>query len=112
MAALELQDGEELIDNWTLNLIPPDDSRYTGTLYVTNQRLLFEAKFDNSTLNLLGPIKVNGDMLVLEKSNIRSIEKQTGFFKKKIIVELEDGQACTFDYGMLSVDSLYDAVSQ
>ncbi len=115
MSQFELLDGETEIDSWTLNYLPPGGGRFTGQLLVTNQRLLFDAAFDTSVTGALKElIIVSGShgYLSIAKSTIQGIEVKSSFFKKKVIVTLQDGQAHTFDYGMLSVTKLAAAIEQ
>ncbi|MBW2458485.1 MAG: hypothetical protein JRI68_28555 [Deltaproteobacteria bacterium] len=115
MSQFELQAGEVGIDSWTINYLPPDGGRFTGELLVTNQRLLFDATFDTSVTGALQElIIVSGShgYLAIPKSAIQGIEVKSSFFKKKVIVTLQNGQHHTFDYGMLSVTKLAAAIEQ
>jgi len=38
------------------------------------------------------------------------VDVQSSFFKKKVVVTVGDGQAHTFDYGMLSVKGIAAAI--
>ena len=50
---IELQPGETKIDTWTLLYTPPGGGKYNGKLTITNQRLLYDAKYDVSAKGLL-----------------------------------------------------------
>ena len=113
--SFDLGDGEQELGNWTLNYIPPEGGRYTGKLTVTNRRLLFDAKFDTSLSGTLVELVIVGGShgyLAIEKSAIRKVDVKSGMLKKKVIVTLEDGREHTFDYGMLSVAKVAEAIEQ
>jgi len=119
MANLEkgvLREGENLIDKWAINCLPDGGGKYLGNLWVTNQRLLFEASYDATLDGLLdsfaGGSGVAEGVLILEKKDIQSAKKEGSFFKKKVVINMKDGKTHTFDYGMLSVDKLLEAVMQ
>jgi len=112
MPDFEMQDNEAVIDSWTLNYTPPDGGRYLGPLTITNQRLLFEASFDTSVTGALQELFVVSGAhgyLSIPKSKVTGIEVKSGFFKKKVLVTVGDG-VHTFDYGMMSVTKLADAI--
>ena len=46
-----LQEGETIIDTWTLIYIPPGGGKYNGKLTVTNKRLLYDAIFSSTIGN-------------------------------------------------------------
>lgn len=115
MSQFEMQNGEQEIGGWTLNYVPPDGGRYTGKLVVTNQRLLFDAKFDTSMSGALKElIVVSGShgYLSIPKSAIQDVAVKSGFFKKKVTVTLQDGKQHVFDYGMMSVKKIAAAIQQ
>jgi hypothetical protein len=115
MSQFELLDGENEIDSWTINYLPPDGGRYTGKLLVTNQRLLFDAKFDTSATGALKELLIisgSHGYLSIPKPTIQNVEVKSGFFKKKVILTLQDGKQHTFDYGMMSVAKLAVAIEQ
>ena len=115
MSDFQLESGEQELGDWTINYLPPDGGRYTGKLVVTNQRLLFDAKFDTSVTGALKElIIISGShgYLSIPKASIQNVEVKSGFFKKKVIVTLQDGKPHTFDYGMLSVKKVAAAIEQ
>ncbi len=115
MSDFQLESAEQELGSWTLNYLPPNGGRYTGKLMVTNQRLLFDAKFDTSATGALGELLIHTGShgyLSIPKASIQNADVKSSFFKKKVIVTLQDGTSHTFDYGMLSVKKLAAAIEQ
>ena len=113
MSDMEWDAGEEELGNWTLNYVPPDGGRYTGTLVVTNQRLLFDAQFDTSPEGALAELYIthgSHGYISIPKKSISNVNVQSSFFKKKVVVTVGENQAHTFDYGILSVKGIADAI--
>jgi hypothetical protein len=112
---IELEPGEQELGDWTLNYLPPSGGRYTGKLTVTDRRLLFDAKFDTSLTGTLRELVVVGGSygyLSIPKDRIRSIDVKSSMLKKKVEVTLDDDGVHTFDYGMLSVAKVAEAIRQ
>jgi hypothetical protein len=113
--AIELDPGERELGDWTLNYVPPDGGRYTGKLIVTDRRLLFDAKFDTSLTGTLRELVVVGGSygyLSIPKERISSVDTKSSMLKKKVEVTLDDGSVHVFDYGMLSVAKVSEAIQQ
>ncbi len=112
----ELQPGEALIDTWTIMYSPPGGGRYNGKLHVTNQRLLYDAKYDISAKGLLSEalfVKWGSEgYLTISKSEITDIKTEKSFLAKKMLLTLTDGSVHTFNYGALSIDKLVKAAEQ
>ena len=107
---LELNPGEQKLGNWTLFYIPPGGGgKVNGVLIVTNQRLLYDAKFDASLLGVLGNVAAKGH-LEIPKSDIANVDVEKSFFSKKAILTLSDGSKHTFDYGALNIDKTVAAI--
>jgi hypothetical protein len=113
---IELLPGEATIDTWTILYIPPNGGKYNGKLTITNQRLLYDAKFDVSAKGLLSEalfIKWGSEgYLEINKSDIKDVEVQKSFLAKKAIVTLNDDSKHTFNYGALNVDKVADAIRE
>ena len=111
MAEPELQDGEEIVNHWILNFRPEEGGRFTGTFYVTNQRAIFDAQDDNSSLlaSLADNLASHGT-LSIDFGNIKEVVTEKSFFKKSIILHVGDGGQFRFDYGMLSVDKIVETL--
>ena len=107
--AVQLRNGETEIDTWTLFYIPPGGSKVNGKLTVTDQRLIYDAKFDASVLGVLGHHAVEG-ILSIEKSAISGIDVQRKLFSKKATVTLNDGSQHVFDYGAMNIDKCVAAM--
>lgn len=102
-----------MLGDWTLNYLPPGGGRYTGKLTVTDRRLVFDARFDTSpagTLKSLIVLEGGSGYLVIPKASIRATEVRSGMLSKRVVVTLEDGSRHAFDYGMLSVRKIAEAV--
>ena len=125
------ENGEEIIGSWTLNCVPFKASKFLGKLYVTNKSLYFDAQFDSSLSGLIGSVvtsagAASGNALLVssriikewegkgymfvEKKNIKAIEEKSSFFKKTVVLELDDDSVIVFDYGMLGVKKLIEAI--
>ena len=52
MGAFTFEPDEEELGSWTVNYKPPWGGRYTGKLFVTDRRLLYDAKFDTSAMGI------------------------------------------------------------
>jgi hypothetical protein len=108
--ALDLNAGEQVLGHWTLFYIPPaGGSKYNGKLTVTNQRLVYDAKFDASVLGVLGNVAVKGG-LQIDKNDIAGMDVEKKLLSKKAIVMLADGSKHTFDYGALNIDKCVAAI--
>ena len=127
------ENGEEIIGTWTLNCIPFDASKFLGKLYVTTESLYFDAQFDSSLSGLIGSVATSavvasGNALLVssriveewegkgymfvEKKSIKNIEEKSSFFKKTVVLTLEDDSVIVFDYGMMGVKKLAEAIKQ
>jgi hypothetical protein len=111
-----LEAGEELIDTWTINYRPPTGGFYNGKLHVTNNRVLFDARFEISAKGIVleaYAFNVGSYMYVaIPKSHIKDVEEKSTFFKKQAILTLTNGEKHIFDYGMLSVKKVIEAIKQ
>lgn len=106
---ISLQPGETVIDTWTLFYVPPNGGKYNGKLTVTNQRLLYDAKFDASVIGILGNRAAAG-YLEIAKDDIKDVEVKKSFFSKKAIVTLIDSSQHVFDYGAMNIDKCAEAI--
>ncbi len=109
-----LEPDENLIGKWTIVYKPENKGLYNGNLYVTDKRLIYDAKFDLSATGLIKETLMlqwgSQKFLAIPKSEIENTEIKSSFFKKQLIVHLKDGSKHIFDYGMLSVKKLAEAV--
>jgi hypothetical protein len=116
MVEFKLDPSETKIESWTVIYIAPDGGRYNGKLTVTNKRLLYDAKFDVSPKGLVEEalfIKFGSEgYLTIPKERITNVETKKSFIKKQVIITLDNGQVHIFDYGMLNIDKLAEAILQ
>ncbi|MDD8027085.1 MAG: hypothetical protein PHI34_11265 [Acidobacteriota bacterium] len=114
MAQYEMLPEEKEIGKWTLNYVPPAGGRFTGPLTVTNQRLLFDAQFNTTTVGSVKELMIykgTWGYLAIPKNRIQKVDVATSLLKKKIVLTLDNGEVHTFDYGMLSVQKLAEAIN-
>ncbi|HPS64879.1 MAG TPA: hypothetical protein PK447_04825 [Ignavibacteria bacterium] len=115
MQKFEYETGEVEIGNWTLLYEPPGGGHFNGKLYVTNEKLYYDSKFNISLAGIIETSlfkKTNKEgYILIPKSRIKSVIPQKSMFKKKILIELDNGEMHTFDYGMLNIDKIVDAIN-
>ena len=113
MAKFEYEAGEQEIGSWTVNYKPPGGGRFTGKLYVTNQRLLYDAKFDSSVsgvLNDLVSVRLGSEgELIIAKADIQTSGLDG---RSKVLVTLTDGSEHRFDYGIMSAKKVAAAIAE
>ena len=114
MAKFELESGEDKIDTWTIMYIAPNRNKFNGKLTVTDKRLIYDAQFDMSMEGIIGQAFLlqtdSGPVISIPKSSIKAVDMEKKFFSKKVIVTLDDGTVHTFNYGMLPVGKVFEAV--
>ena len=127
--------NENLFNSWQLNFIPLNqkETRLLGKLFVTDKNLYFDAKFDLSVSGLLGevaisavnasgyPFLVSQDIInqwgdngyfKIPKLEIIEVNEKKSFFKKTITVKLSDESEYIFDYGMLPITKITEAINK
>lgn len=123
--------GENVIGTWTINCIPFGGGRLLGKLHVTDKSLYYEAQYDVSFEGITEQIATSAvaaaghallvspeicnqwkdkGYLKIPKADIADIIEKSSFFKKKLTLKLKDDQEIIFDYGMLSVKKLRQAI--
>jgi hypothetical protein len=111
---IDFQPGETAIDTWTLFYIPPGGGKYNGKLTVTNQRLLYDAKYEAGLVGQLASTMTvrwgSVGYLEIAKKDIQSVEVQKKLLSKKCILTLADGSKHTFDYGAMNIDKAVAAI--
>lgn len=111
---IELLPEENKIDTWAILYSPPGGGKFNGKLTVTNKRLLYDAKYDVSAKGLLSEamfIKWGSEgYLEINKSDITDVQTEKSFLAKKAIVTLNDGSKHVFNYGMLNIDKVVEAI--
>lgn len=110
-----LQEGETIVDTWTIIYIPPGGGKYNGKLTVTNKRLLYDAKYDISAKGLLSEamfVKWGSEgYLTIRKEEIGQMQTEKSFLAKKVVLTLTDGSTHIFNYGVLNIDKVAAAIS-
>ncbi len=111
---IELSPEENKIDTWTILYTPPGGGKFNGKLTVTNKRLLYDAKYDISAKGLLSEamfIKWGSEgYLEINKMDITDVQVEKSFLAKKAIVTLNDGSKHIFNYGVLNIDKVVEAI--
>jgi hypothetical protein len=110
-----LQPGETAIDTWTIFYTPPEGKKFNGKLTVTNKRLIYRTLYDaayNPASYHVTFNKEDKDVIYsINKADIAKVDVQKSFLAKKVIVTLSDGSKHEFNYGVMSVDKLADAIN-
>ena len=111
---ITLQPGETAIDTWSLIYLPPNGGKYNGKLPVTNQRLIYDAMFDVSLKGLVSEaifVKWGSEgFLYIDKEDIQSVDVTKTLLSKRCILTLRDGSNHAFDYGVMNIDKVAEAV--
>ena len=111
---IELLHEENEIDTWTILYAPPGGGKFNGKLTVTNKRLLYDAKYDVSAKGLLSEALFakwgSEGYLEINKADITDVQAEKSFLAKKAIVTLNDGSKHVFNYGMLNIDKVVEAI--
>jgi len=111
---IELLPDENKIDTWTILYSPPGGGKFNGKLTVTNKRLLYDAKYDVSAKGLLSEALFakwgSEGYLEISKADITDVQAEKSFLAKKAIVTLNDGSKHVFNYGMLNIDKVVEAI--
>ncbi len=111
MGAFEYEPGEQELGSWTVNYKPPWGGRYTGKLFVTNRRLLYDAGFDTSMTGVLSDLVTvttgSEGHMVIPKDHIKESFLDG---RSKVTVVLDDGSEHRFDYGIMSAKKIAAAI--
>ncbi len=116
--------------SWTLNYLPPEGGRLTGTLTVGAEDVVFRALYDSSfkTIakniglaagsfvgtggNLVALREEGSDAeIVIPRSLIKQAEAARKGLMKRAVVRLTNDQEFVFEYGLLSVKKLVAALN-
>ncbi len=117
------------LGEWTVNYLPEEGGRYTGTLTVTDEKVVFSSLYESSNKTIVkaifldvGSFAAAGGHTVYRYSDDRQarvdlpVEEIAGVgagkrgMMKQAIVAMKDGQQFVFDYGLLSVKKLVAAI--
>ena len=112
----DLLTGEIVIDTWTILYETQQGGKFNGKLTVTNQRLLYDAKFDVSAQGLLEEVLFvkwgSEGYVVIPKERIIDVKVSKSLFSKKVILTLDNNSQHTFNYGMLNIDPVVEAINR
>jgi hypothetical protein len=119
----------ESIGSWTVNYVPEEGGRYTGTLEVGEAGLHFDTLYESSNKTIVKAIFVDvatfaaaGGHTVYRYSNdekaiidlpaaeIDGVEAAKSGMTKRAVVTMKNGEMFVFDYGLLSVKKLVAAI--
>jgi hypothetical protein len=115
----------EALGSWTINYLPGDKQRFTGTLEVREDRLYFDTIYESSNRTIVKAIFLDvttfaaaGGHTVYRYSNddkaivdlpvedIASVDAAKKGMMKRVVITMKNGEEFVFDYGMLSVKKL------
>lgn len=127
--------NETKLGTWTINMTPVSDkaSKFLGKLHITDKNIYFDSQFDVSlsgtvnsliasvgaasghsflvTKQIIDQWKDHG-FLCIPKSEIKDITEKKSFLKKTVRLKLTDDSEYIFDYGMLSVSKITEALKK
>ena len=115
MSKAILLPAETAIDTWTIFYSPSVEKKFNGKLTVTNKRLIYRTLYDaayNPASYHVAFDKEDKDIIFsFNKADIARVDTQKSFLAKKVIITLSDGSKHEFNYGVMSVDKLVDAIN-
>jgi hypothetical protein len=111
---IDMMPNEKVIDTWTILYETPGGGKYNGKLTVTSERLLYDAKFDYTAKGLVEEALLikwgSEDFIAIPKQRIKEIEVTKSFFAKKVTLTLDNESKHTFNYGILNIDPVAEAI--
>ena len=119
----------QTLGTWTVNYLPGEGGRYTGTLEVRSDRVYFDTLYESSNKTIVKAIFLDtatfaaaGGHTVYRYSNdekavvdlpaaeMTGVEAAKKGMTKRVVITMENGEQFVFDYGMLSVKKLVAAI--
>jgi hypothetical protein len=119
----------ETLGSWTVNYLPQEGGRYTGSLEVREDGLYFDTLYESSNKTIVKAIFLdtatfaaagghtvyrysNDEKAVVElpAAEIIGVEAAKKGMTKRVVVTMRDNEQFVFDYGMLSVKKLAAAI--
>lgn len=113
------------LGEWTVNYLPEEGGRYTGTLTVSDEKATFVSLYESSNKTIVkaifldvGSFAAAGGHNVYRYSNddearvelpvgdISAVKANKKGLMKQAVVTMRGGEEFVFDYGMLSVKKL------
>lgn len=111
---IELLPNESAIDTWAIIYTTHGSGKHHGKLTITTHRLLYDATLDLSAKVFLPDLmlaqwKLNG-YLEINKAVITDMLVEKTLLAKKATITLLDGSKHTFNYGVLNIDKVVEAI--
>jgi hypothetical protein len=112
----KLNEGETEIDHWTIFYRPSPKVKLAGKLIVSDQRLIYHAKFNASIMGQLAYSLVvtssspEEGYFIIEKKDIVDVAIERTTMSKRVVVTMNDESVHTFDNGVMSIDKVADAI--
>jgi hypothetical protein len=122
-------DLSEKAGSWTVNYLPEEGGRYTGTLEVKETGVFFDTLYESSNKTIVKAIfldvatfaAVGGHTVYrysndekatidLPASEIVGVEATKSGMTKRAVVTMKNDEQFVFDYGMLSVKKLVASI--
>ena len=119
----------DTLGDWTINYLPEEGGRYTGTLTVDDEKVRFVSLYESSNRTIVkaifldvGTFAAAGGHTVYRYSNdeearvdlpvgdIAGVEARKKRLMNRVAITMRDGQEFVFEYGMLSVKNLVAAI--
>lgn len=111
-----MYNDEKELETWTTNFIIPDTGGYHGALTITNLNIIFLGKFDpflNSIIGIASFETYGTDQyMVIAREKIAKITPRKGVLYKRITLMASDNSEFIIDYGLLSIDSILEALKE
>ena len=119
----------EVLGSWTINYLPGEGGRFTGTLEVREDRVFFDTIYESSNRTIVKAIFLdvttfaaagghtvyrysNADKAVVDLpiEDIASAAAAKKGMMKRAVITMRNGEGFVFDYGMLSVKNLVSMI--
>ena len=117
------------LGSWLINYIPAEGGRFTGQLVVDSEKVRFVSLYESSNKTIVKEIFVDvaafaasGGHFIYRYSNdreaivelpvaeIASVRAEKKGLMKRAVVTMQGGEEFIFDYGLLSVRKLVEAM--
>jgi len=117
------------LGNWAVNYLPDEGGRYTGKLNLTDEKLTFVSLYESGNKTIVkaifldvGSFAAAGGHTVYRYSNddearvelpvneITGVKATKRGLLKQAVVTMQGGEEFVFDYGMLSVKKIVEAI--
>lgn len=114
--SLEVQPGETAQGSWIVALIVNGLADVTGSLTVTDRRILFKPQVAGGTPLVMLASAASGyterHWLVLRRDQVAGVHSEKGFVNTKVFVTMADGAIHGFVRGLMSADPIVAAIQQ